>query len=376
MIRRQLREHTPAAPVYYLPTELAPVSVFPSDIRLTVCDEFATAQPSRKGPVSNTGLNPPTQDGSGFSLSIDYCTLVFSQDKAAELGQTTRTICGWLFGSGFSVSELRAKTWQFYRSSAYIRDENGDTVGRIGCDGNGDTWCVSLTGAGCKRVADWGYTYHQALYLDAHISRVDFAFDDFGASVFGNIHRVDGMARKGEFAGKGRGRPPRTHFIDDHGSNNGCTVYVGCKGRKELCVYEKGKQLGDPDSPWIRAEVRLWRNNAEIPLDALIRPAAWFAGAYDALAELTKASGEGSRPEAIKREVAATAVAAVRFLHEQCGPLLSTLWEALGPDAEWFFRREVFRAGMPNRFKGRAVSPEALAALLRSELSPALDPPF
>lgn len=376
MIRTALRDFTPAQPAFM--PRVAPYvvdAVEPCAFH-TQRREFVTAQPSPKGPVSNTGLNPHRYNVAGFSVGIDYCTLVFHQDMASQLGQTTRTICGWLFGQGFSVTPLKAKTWQFYRSSAYIRDENGDTVGRIGCDGNGDTWCVSLTGAGCKQVRDWGYVYHQALYLNAHLSRVDIAFDDFDGQVLDDIHRIDRLARDGLFATEGRGRPPRTHFMDDHGSNKGCTVYVGSKGRKELCIYEKGKKEGDPESRWIRCELRLWRCNGEIPLDALIRAHEFLKGAYDVLTDLLPVDCEGSRPETIKREVSASAVAAVRFLREQCGPLLQTLWSALGGDAEWFFRDQVFRAGRPSRFKGKGLNEEQLHEALRDELAPDIKAPF
>lgn len=383
MIRAALRNHVPSAPSYL---RSPPVGEGGADgiawRRAEPCRfsterrEFVTAQPSPKGPLSNTGLNPQPLRTEGFAVNIDYCTLVFSQSAAERMGQTTRTILGWLFGSGFKATPLKAKMWQFYKSSAYIRDENGDTVGRIGCDGNGDTWCVSLTGAGCKQVRDWGYAYNQALLLGAHLSRVDIAFDDFDGQVLDDIRRIDQMARDGLFASEGRGRPPRTHFLDDHGSNKGCTVYVGSKGRKELCIYEKGKALDQPESPWIRCELRLWRSNGEIPLDALIRAHHFLKGAYDVLAKMLPLECEGDRPETTKREVSASAEAAVRFLREQCGPLLLTLWNALGDDAEWFFREQVFRAGRPGRFKGTGLSDEGLHAVLRSELSPQIDPPF
>jgi phage replication initiation protein len=341
----------------------------------TLPADFVTALPSPIGPTSNTGLNPQPFDASRFRVSIDYCTLVFSQDAAARVGQTTRTICGWLFGGLFEATELRPRMWQFYRSSAYIVDRQGEVVGRIGCDGNGDTWCVSLTGSGCKQVEDWAYTYHQALYLDAHLSRVDVAFDDFDGQIFDDIRRVDALARSGAFSSE-MGRPAKTKFWDDHGSNDGCSVYVGSKGRKELCVYEKGKEQGDPESPWIRCELRVWRSNGHVPLDALLRSHEFLVGAYDVLRDMIPLDCEGSRPETIRRTVAANANAAIRFLREQCGPLLHLLWTALDEDAEWFLRREVCRGGTPGRFKGCGLDHAELAALLRAELSPRIDPPF
>jgi phage replication initiation protein len=359
------------------PLRHAPVAAR-SELLRTLRAEFETAVPSPKGPVSNTGLNPHSdKPPEPFALSLDYVTLVFSQGSATKYGQHTRTIVGWLFGTtGMTTTPLKAKMWQFYKSSAYIHDAEGNTVGRIGCDGNGDTWCVSLTGAGCKLVRSWDYTFLQAETLGAHLSRIDIAFDDFHASVFEDIHKVDSLARGGFFACEGKGRPPRTHFIDDHGSNNGCTVYVGSKGRKELCVYEKGKQLGDPSSPWIRCELRLWRSNGEIPLNAMLRPQQFLIGAYDILADRIPHVGEGLRPETTKREVAAHAVAVTRYLHEQCGPMLFVMWEALGSNAAEWFKDNVFRNTLPARFKGVAGNRESLLTILRDQLGYSLDPPF
>jgi DNA relaxase NicK len=69
----------------------------------------------------------------------------------------------------------------------------------------------------------------------------------------------------------------KTRFISDEGHGTGCTLYVGGKGHKELCIYEKGKQQGMPESPWVRMEVRLYGKHVEgraVPVDALRDPVA------------------------------------------------------------------------------------------------------
>ncbi|URL60173.1 replication initiation factor domain-containing protein [Luteibacter flocculans] len=331
------------------------------------------------GPVSNTGLTGHLGEGKGesaFAVSIDYLTLVFPDDGAKDQGQATRTILSFLFGtSRLMATELRSKSWQFYRLSSFIHDEEGNTVGRIGRGGNGDTWCVSLSGAGCRLVSDWARVVGQAAALRAHISRIDVAFDDYAGAVF-DIRGVDAMARSGAFAGNGQ--PPRTRFIDDHGSNTGCTVYVGGKGRKELCIYEKGKQLGDPESPWVRVELRLWSRNCVIPMEAITFPERFLRGAYKVLDERLPivASPEAARPEYTRREVDATVQGAKRFLKQQCGPLLHLLWAALGPGAEDWFKENVFRNTVPARFKGKGGDRESLLTLLREEMGYAFVAPF
>lgn len=234
-------------------------------------------------PVSNTGLNPQGNEKQAFALGIDYATFVFQSSMAVEMGQTTETIVAWLFGStSMTTSKLELKTWQFYKVSCFIHGPDGKVVGRIGVGGNGDTWCVSLSGAGCALVKNWHHTVIQARLLQAHLSRVDVAFDDFDGLIFGSIHDVNQLAKSGAFNAR-TGKPAATRFFDDHGKGGGCTVYVGKRGRKQLCVYEKGKQLKAEESPWIRCELRLWAADSVIPLEVLERPHEFLRGSYELL---------------------------------------------------------------------------------------------
>ena len=50
-----------------------------------------------------------------------------------------------------------------------------------------------------------------------------------------------------------------------------------------LRIYEKGKQLGDKISAWVRAEVELKDQDRVIPWDALVNPSYYLAAAYPAL---------------------------------------------------------------------------------------------
>ncbi|SKB73815.1 replication initiation factor domain-containing protein [Luteibacter sp. 22Crub2.1] len=366
-----------STPVQGIPS--SPIVDYVSWADFVAVEAAHKAEPCPEGPISNTGLTGSLEGATGdpaFQVSHDYLTLVFPEETAGQAGQNGKTVVGFLFpGSGFKVSSLAAKPWQFYRRSAYITDAEGNMMGRLGVGGNGDTWCVSLTGAGCRIVKDWPKVKQRAEALYAHISRVDVAFDDFRGSVF-DIHQINELARSGAFAGQGK--PPSTRFIDDHGSNKGCTVYVGGKGRKELCAYEKGKQLGDTESPWVRIELRLWANNGVIPLDVLLFPERFLRGAYAILDTRLPVvqHAEAARPEYTRREVDATVEGAKRFLKQQCGPLLHLMWAALGPSAEDWFKENVFRNSMPGRFKGKGGDRESLLTLLREETGHAFVAPF
>lgn len=344
---------------------------------MSASPEFVTeiAAPKRgarrralEGPNSNTGLNPRTPSGEAFALAVDWCTFVFPLALAQAQGiETVQDAVKWLFPmSPLSVTSLEAKRWQFYEESAYILGPDGKLVGRVGV-GNGDACCVSLTGAGCSLVDDWYCTVVQARRVMARLTRVDLAFDDFNATLFRDIRDVNEWAKSGEFDAK-VGRPAETKFMDDHRKGKGSTVYVGNRGRKMLCVYEKGKQLGDRESPWIRCELRLWANDQVLSLDLLTEPLTYMRGAYDKLALLLPQAVRDAKPERIARTVSATAEAAVRFLSNQCGPTLDLLVRALGPDVWTLLQERVLRSEVPRRFKGVARSLTDLRTIVREQL--------
>ena len=74
------------------------------------------------------------------------------------------------------------------------------------------------------------------------------------------------------------GRPPKFRYIR---SSNGDTFYVGQrKSGKYYRCYEKGRQLGDESSRWVRHEVEFHAQNRLLPLDMLVNPLGYFKGAY------------------------------------------------------------------------------------------------
>lgn len=320
-------------------------------------------------PDSNTGLNPQSPTRVGFALGIDYCTLVFPLGEAERQELVTVSdVVEWLFPKApLQVGAMEPKRWQFYADSAYIFGPDGKVVGRIGAGNNGGTMCVSLSGAGCSLVDDWFCVSVQARRLRAHLSRADIAFDDFEGQVFRDIREVNVWAIEGKFDAK-QGRPADTYMIDDHGKGKGCSVYVGSRGRKQLCIYEKGKQLKDKHSPWIRCELRLWAADCVLPLELLYSPLAFLCGSYALLAGILPEEAEPAKPERIARTVNATAHAALKFLRTQCGPTLDLLIRSVGPDIWFLLQERVLRSEVPRRFKGIARDLPTLRSIVREQL--------
>lgn len=313
------------------------------------------------GPGSNTG-----QKGGAL---IDYLTIVVARNRAEErglgnIGDLLATVFG--FRGEVFCTPLRDKRWQFYQLSASIVDREGELVGRVGVGGNGDSICVSLSGAGCAYVKHWDRTRIQLEALRARISRVDLAFDDYEGKLL-DLSDLRARARNREFMQGGT--PPKFRFLDDEGNGTGCTLYVGGKGHKEFCCYEKGKQLGMSESPWVRAEVRLYGKHVDVPLDTLSDPLAFLKGAYDVL-ELVLADvaqDACSRLKTKHRTVEVSAEAHVRWARRQLGPTLNLFLEAFGGSFADFLEARIVREGQPGRFKGVAKGAH-LAELVRKEL--------
>lgn len=160
--------------------------------------------------------------------------------------------------------------------------ELGDNFGRLATGGVSQkgTTMININGNGCMATKDWKAVYQLVVSLDAKITRIDLAHDDFHG-VF-DIDAALQMYATDQFTSSGR--PPNLQSINDHGSGKGKTLYIGNRDNgKLLRVYEKGKQLGDPTSPWVRWELELHSTNRRIPLDAIIKPGDYLAGAYPCL---------------------------------------------------------------------------------------------
>jgi phage replication initiation protein len=318
-------------------------------------------KPVATGPGSNTG-----QKGGAL---IDYLTIVVARSRCEERGLSDlRNLCDTVFGFRGEVfpTAIRDKRWQFYEQSAVLVDREGEMVGRIGVGGNGDSICISLSGAGTKWVRNWHAAAKHLGDLRARISRVDLAFDDYEGKCL-DLTDLRMRARNREFMQGGT--PPKFRFLDDEGNGTGCTLYVGGKGHKELCVYEKGKQLGIAESPWLRAEVRLYGKHVEVPMDTLTNPLAFLRGSYDVLALVLAEVVDDActRLKTKHRQVEHSAEALVRYARRQFGPSLNLFLEAFGGSFADFLEARIVREGQPARFKGIAKGAH-LAEIVRKEL--------
>ena len=113
---------------------------------------------------------------------------------------------------------------------------------------------------------------------DPRITRCDVALDCLG----GEITIADTIQGFNDGAFHGNGRPPKAKYIQSLGENtDGESVYIGSRqSGKMLRAYEKGKQLGDQDSAWVRLEVEYLRKDRHISLEILLTPDLAFSESY------------------------------------------------------------------------------------------------
>jgi phage replication initiation protein len=243
---------------------------------------------------------------------------------------------GTLFGA-FEDRGRGLHGWE--RSFASV---NGGVALAVG--GQRSTGFLSLPGEGCALVEDWDAL---AMFLRdglaARITRADAAHDDFKGT-----HSVDDAAQaylEGRF--KLRGRQPKHDTKGDwlNPCGEGRTLYVGSRESGKLYRgYEKGKQLGDRLSPWVRHEVEFHNEGRVIPWDIVWNPGKYLAGAYPYLSWVSEQS---TRIDTIQK----TATTDTNVLKQHCrrtyGQLVNQLVEAGCTDAE--IVRDLRRAGAPKR---------------------------
>lgn len=208
---------------------------------------------------------------------------------------------------------------------------------------------VSLNGHACARIKDWHKVGSWGQALQAAIKRLDLAHDDLKGETF-TIEKMVEWYTQGKF--KAGGRQPASFLHGDWlvtGSPNGRTIEIGKRvNGKMLRIYEKGKQLGDGVSPWVRVELELHGKKRIIPWEAVSEPGKYLAGSYPCLNFLTL------KQEKIKTLSKAAAISyerSVTHARLMTGKLVNVMMQANHGDA-FEVVKQLKRDGVPERLKG------------------------
>ncbi len=220
----------------------------------------------------------------------------------------------------------------------------------------------SIQGQGCAMVEDWAGLATWLREHAASIKRADVAYDDFCGEVASIAWAIDQYAASGFNAG---GRKPRHQVFGDwlagESSSKGRTLGIGSRTSGKYCrIYEKGKQLGNPSSPWTRIEVEWHGKDRLIPYELLTEPGKYLAGAYPCLAFL---NAEQARIKTIANSVTISFDSAVEHGRQQVGKLVNLMSHVYGGDMGRVVT-ELWRDGIPARIEPYsyhlAGSPERL----------------
>jgi phage replication initiation protein len=298
------------------------------------------------------GENPSPADEQ-VGAKVDWLNATFTAPSCSM--EAFVAILGKLFRR--PVSGIQAGGRLGFAERVDLMARVGSRTVAIGCVAHGGSaqagrWLLQLTGVGCQFVPDWADLRDLLEQLDARITRLDLAVDLLhGEYTVDDARDWHGL---GGFQASGKGRPPSTSFAGDwDGLIKGRTYYVGnSTNGKCLRVYEKGKQLGEPDSEWVRFEVQFGNRDRVIPFEALTDRDAFFAGAYPALQEVVSAAARVIETTRTGGEV--TLAHLLHHLRRCYGKLIDVLSSDVGATSSALVQ-EVRIVGIPRRLNPSSV---------------------
>lgn len=217
---------------------------------------------------------------------------------------------------------------------------------------------LQLTGGGCGLVKDWPSLAQLLEDLEATITRLDLAVDLLDGAI--TVDEAVEWYREERF-GTG-GRRPSCHVAGDWvgDGKEGRTFYVGrATNGKLLRVYEKGRQLGQADSPWVRFEVQFGSRDRVIPKRALVERDACFAGAYAVLETVLPVASERIETERTRGEISMADL--LFWMRRSYGRVLHTAVEQFGFDPATLVE-EVRIVGLPRRLAPSSAGAGVFAA--------------
>lgn len=268
---------------------------------------------AERATTAGRGVNPPSviRGEEAQRAKVDWLNATFQAPPfsveafVALLGRMIGRPMEGIPGGGMLGFETRVDLWTRVGSQRVP----------FGCIAYGGAaqmgrWMLQLPGHGCGLVNDWPEVAALLSDLDARITRLDLAVDFLAGEV--SVDDAVEWYAAHRFTFDGRMAPASEVAGDWIGRERGRTFYVGKRANGKMCrVYEKGRQLGDPLSEWVRIEVQFGNRDREIPFEALEKRDAYFAGAYPVLAEVL----DDAEPERIATYQAAGEVSLAKLLH-------------------------------------------------------------
>jgi len=309
--------------------------------------------------TSLTALTPSSFDSVNCCI-IDYLTVVFniqevhSKRKAITPDGMHQTIDDEVLTLILKLSEFvpdlegqKQDKGLFGYTDCYNLTRGNQQAGKIAYGGAQKGTCmISLSGKGCSGVDMVKFRLFLVKLPEAHITRCDVARDDLEGKM--PLDSYVEEYHKGGFYIKGTKPMPSNQGDWTSGKDvKGRTFYVGSiKNGKGACIYEKGKQLGDEKSPWVRAEVRFSNVDRVVPFDIITSPDMFFSASYPLFKNVCYFS---QRIEVIKKQAMIAMEAMTNYASLSYGKLVNVMLE-IGRTPEQIVQA-LRRDGCPKRLE-------------------------
>lgn len=271
--------------------------------------EGSTPRPVTRGESFTDGID-------GVSTKIDWLHASWEVRGPDEDPVWVRDM---IFTEGFTFIRREGKGLFGFAESEDVMYHVGGELQRVavlawgGQGKQADMAFLQITGTGCNALnlnddrLDRENLRIVLSSVNAVITRLDICFDTESLGVMDCWQAYS----DGRFGCGGR-KPSYDQAGDwlEH-QGRGRTLYIGkAKNGKLIRCYEKGKQLGDPDSPWLRMEVQWGNRDRIIPYDALVDTDAYFVGAADFFSSVL-----ASVPRMVKTISKGAAIVAEKLVH-------------------------------------------------------------
>ncbi|MCQ9327741.1 replication initiation factor domain-containing protein [Neisseria dentiae] len=202
-----------------------------------------------------------------------------------------------------------------------------------------DTVCLFLTGVGLTAALDgWEqrlYDFIKARAPYAKITRCDLAHDFLN----GEYTPEKALSEWEQGLYTSRSTKPIAEMVGGDWlqyRGTGKTLYIGSRknASRFVRIYEKGKQLGDSDSPWVRVELELHNRDIVIPHDILINAGQYLTGAFPAFESLFFSYQETpAKAQRVEKQKDISAEHVLKYASMQTAPAIVML-ERMGLEPE------------------------------------------
>ena len=226
---------------------------------------------------------------------------------------------------GFGITEKAKHTGGRFYESCWLMGTDNAQYGRVHFGGQNNTMLFELTATGCNAAADgWESRLYEFIAgaVRPKITRIDIAKDFFEREYSPEQAALDRL--EGKYTNHHM-MPDGEKVGSDWESNNGKgkTYYIGSReSSKFVRVYEKGKQLGDKNSDWVRFEIEFKSKDIVIPFDVLLYPGEYFGGAYPICRQFQQ---KAIRIEAVKKNLELTFERGLEVAKNQVGRMINAV---------------------------------------------------